>query len=223
MYHMATKPMTVNSLGFDLVYQVPATIHDYDHLAKKEGAALESAILNVIYRSVFADFRYAFLEAVVNNTGIERPTKAVLNKDGSPKMEGEGDEKTPVVAFVNTEKVDFDLICAKLVEEKKFASVEAAAASFKDLAQSVIDAIAFDPSETERAPKGPKKVAKAYTTIAQKAHDTGKLESLAATLVTKLGNWKVEATVDSVARAIAEDQRRQREAKNVGAEYGVDG
>jgi len=215
--------MTVSSLGFDLLYTVPATVADYDLLAKKEGAALESANLNVIYRSVFAKFRNAFLEAVVNNTGIERPTEVVKNKDGSDKTEGEGEEKTVVTRFINTEKVDFDLICAQLVTAKQFESVEAAAASFLDLAQSTIDGIAFDPSETERAPSGPKKVAKAYTTIAQKALDTGKLETLVAQLSAKLGAlWKVEVTVDSVARAISEDQRRQREAKNVGAEYGVD-
>ena len=218
---MSTKPMTVSSLGFDLTYAVPATVHDYDHLAKKEGACLDSAVLNVIYRSVFAKFRSAFLDAVVNNTGIERPTEVVKNKDGTVKTEGEGDEKVEVTRYVNTEKVDFDLICAKLVQEKKFASVEAAAASFKDLAQRTIDGIAFDPSETEKAPAGPKVVAATYTKIAQKASDTGKLESLAATLAAKLVNWKVEATVDSVARAISEDQRRQREAKNVAEEYGV--
>ena len=228
--------MAVNSLGFDLSYEVPSTVAEYDRLAKKVGAALESANLNVIYRSVFAKFRAAFLDAVVNNTGIERATEAVKNKDGSAKTEDEEIEeendkgemvkttiKTPVLKFVNTEKVDFELICAQLVQQGKYASTEAAAASFKDLAQGTLEKIVFDPSETEKTPSGPKTIAKAYTKIAQKAADTGKLETLAAALGTKLGAlWKVEATVDSVARAISEDQRRQREAKNVGAEYGVE-
>jgi hypothetical protein len=64
-------------------------------------------------------------------------------------------------------------------------------------------------------------VAKAYITLAEKANAAGKLSALADQLSSKLGNWKVEATVDSVAKAIAEDQRRKREAQKLDAEYGV--
>ena len=103
----------------------------------------------------------------------------------------------------------------------QFASTEAAAASFASLAQETIGSIAFDPSESEKAPSGPKKVAKAYVTLAEKAAASGKLAALASQLGSKLGNWKVEATVDSVAKAIAEDQRRKREAQKLDAEYGV--
>lgn len=208
----------VNTLGFELNVNVPDTIAEYDNLAKKQGAALESAVLNVLYRSVFAKFRQQFAEAVENNTGIERLTeptgKKVKNEDGSESSEDQ-------VRYTETEKVYFDRACAELVRNGQFASTEAAAASFASLAQETIGSIAFDPSESEKAPSGPKKVAKAYVTLAEKAAASGKLAALASQLGSKLGNWKVEATVDSVAKAIAEDQRRKREAQKLDAEYGV--
>ena len=210
---------TVSSLGYDLVVQVPSTIEEYDTAAKKAGAALESAINNVLYRSTFAEFRGTFSDAIENNTGIERKTEVVNGKDGQPKKDSDGEV---VTRFTETEKVYFDRVCATLAADGKFDSPEAAAASFKDLAQSIIGGIAFDPSETERVFTGPKKIAKAYIAVAQKAHDTGKLVHLATQLQHKLGEtWKVEHTVDSVARAIAEDQRRKREAQKLDTEYGV--
>ena len=99
----------VNTLGFELNVNVPDTIAEYDNLAKKQGAALESAVLNVLYRSVFAKFRQQFAEAVENNTGIERLTeptgKKVKNEDGSESSEDQ-------VRYTETEKVYFDRACA---------------------------------------------------------------------------------------------------------------
>jgi hypothetical protein len=89
------------------------------------------------------------------------------------------------------------------------------------LAQTTINSIVFDPSESEAAPQGPKKVAKAYLALAEKVLAAGKIDVFAAQLAEKLGNWKVEATVDSVARAVSEDQRRKRENEKLDSEYGV--
>lgn len=211
---------TVSSLGFDLSVNVPDTVEAYDTLAKKQGACLESAVLNVLYRSVFAKFRSAFADAVENNTGITRETEAVLGKDGQPKIDEE--TKEPVTRYTETEDKYFKRACAELVKDGQFESVEAAAASFLSLAQSTIAGIAFDPSESERQPSGPKKIAKAYITLATQAQEKGKLDTLASQLQDKLGaTWKVEATVDSVARAISEDQRRKREAQTLAGEYNV--
>lgn len=206
----------VNTLGFELSVNVPDSIAEYDTLAKKQGAALESAVLNVLYRSVFAAFRAQFAEAVENNTGVAR----LMEKTGK-KVKNEDGTEEDAVRFAETEKVYFDRVCAELVQNGEHPTVEAAAASFSQLAQETIASIAFDPSESEKAPTGPKKVAKAYTLLAEKAQAAGKLDALASQLSSKLGNWKVEATVDSVAKAIAEDQRRKREAQKLDAEYGV--
>lgn len=221
---------TISTLGFDLNTQVPGSVVEYDTLAKQQGACLTSAVLNVLYRSTLATFRSNFVEAVENNTGIERKMVPVLNKDGTPKVEKEvtknadGTEttiETPVTKYAETEKDYFSRVCAQLVTDSKFASLEAAAGSFQALAQTTIDTITFDPSETEKTQSGPKKIAKAYTALAQKASDNGKLETLAATLATKLVNWTVLPTVDSVARAISEDQRRKRENEKLDQEYAV--
>jgi hypothetical protein len=213
---MITKQ--VSTLGFDLNFSVPETVDEYDQLAKKVGACLESAVLNVVYRSTFAKFRANFAEAVANNTGIKRNEETVLGADGNPKKDEDGNE---VTKYTETEKVYFDRVCAQLVKDGKLPSVEAAAASFQALAQTTIETIAFDPSESERVPTGPKKVAKAYILLAQDAESKGKLSWLADQLRAKLANWTVEATVDSVAKAVAEDKRRQREATKLNDEYGV--
>lgn len=214
---MVTKEF--NSLDFNLKIAVPETVEEYDRLAKKEGSALSDAIFNVLYRGVFAKFRAKFAEAVENNTGIVRNTEVVLGKDGQPKKDDDGNE---VTRYTETEKVYLNRVYAILVGKNEFTSPEAAAASFAPLAQSIVESIVFDPSETEREPSQPKKVAKAYITIAEKAAANGKLESLALTLTAKLGNWKVEPTVDSVAKGIAEDQRRINAAKNLAGAYGVE-
>jgi len=199
---------------------VPSSIGEYDQLAKKEGSALESAVLNVLYRSVFAAFRSQFATAVENNTGITRATeptgKKVKNEDGTEE---------DAVKFSETEKTYFDRVCAEMVQtsllNKTPATLESIAASFNELAQSTIASIAFDPSESVREVSQPKKVAKAYVVLAEKAAANGKLASLAMSLTAKLANWRVEPTVDSVAKGIAEDQRRKREAQKLDAEYGV--
>lgn len=225
-----------NSVGFNVNISVPETVAEYDTLAKKTGACLDSAIANVVYRGVLATFRDDLATVVENNTGISRKTSPVLDKTGNPKVEKEtvtnadGTQtttETPITKFDETEKVYLDRVWAILSVASaggtpaKFASPEAAAASFTAIAQSTMDKIVFNPAETERTPSGPKKIAKAYTAIAEKALAAGKLDTLAANLATKLGDWKVDATVDSVARAISEDQRRQNAAKNLGGEYGV--
>lgn len=217
---------TISTLGFDLNTQVPGSVDEYDTLAKKVGACLESANLNVLYRSTLAVFRSNFTEALENNTGINRAAEQVKNKDGTLKVDKDTAAdgtvtETPVMRYTETEKVYFDRVCAELVSQSKFASLEAAAGSFQALAQTTIDTISFDPSEREAKAAGPKKIAKAYTVLAQKASDNGKLETLAATLATKLVNWTVVATVDSVARAISEDQRRKRENEKLDQEYAV--
>jgi hypothetical protein len=211
------KSTTVRTLGFELNYSVPESVAEYDQLAKKDGAALESATDNVVYRSVLAKFRSALSSALANITGVERKTrdtgKVTKNEDGTEE---------PVLVWDETEKDHFARVCAEQVASGKFASPEAAAASFLPLAQETIAAIAFDPSESERAPQGPVKVAKQYISIAQKAVDGGKGQALADQLTAKLGNMTVEPTVDSISRAIAEDQRRIRAATKVGEQYGIE-
>jgi hypothetical protein len=211
------KESNVNSLGYDLKVLVPDSVEEYDRLARKDGACFESATNNVLYRSTLAKFRDALCQAIENNTGIARETEPTgrFEKDDEGK-----DTDTPVLRYVETEAVFFKRVCATLAAEGKFPSPEAAAASFADLAQETISGIAFNPSERERAVSGPKTVAKQYTKLAQEWVDAGQADRRVAQFKEKLGaTWTVEATVESLARAISEDQRRKREASTLKSEY----
>ena len=236
------KQVKVNTLLFTgLLYNVAASAEEYDRLAKKADACIDSANNNTIYRSTLADLRYNFLHGVdavgkpgdekyvaarpgfEQITGIERKTRE------TGKFRGEGELKEPVVVWDETEVDYFKRGLAELVKNKSvitindtsfgpFASVEAAALPFTAVAQSHLDAIPFDPSETEKTPSGPKKIAAIYLAVAKKIVAAGKADAAAAELSSKLG-ITVDPTEDSLSRAISEDQRRERE--QVGAKYGV--
>jgi hypothetical protein len=236
------KSVQVNTLLFkNLNYTVASDADEYDRLAKKVGACVDSANNNTIYRSTLADFRYNFLHGVEavgvegdenfrpgipgfdKITGIERNTRE------TGKFRGEGELKEPIVVWDETEVDYFKRALAELVKKQStveidgttfgpFASIEAAAEAFTSLAQRHLDAIPFDPSETEKKPAGPKKIAAIYVAVAKKLVAAGRAEAAAAELSSKLG-ITVLPTEDSLSRAISEDQRRERE--QVGAKYGV--
>lgn len=236
------KAHKVNTLQFnDLNYNVADSAAEYDQLAKREGACVDSANNNTLYRSVLANFRYNFLHGVeeVGKTGDEKHVAGIPGVEEitgikrktvkTGKFRGEGETKEEIEVYDETEDKYFKRVIAELVSEKStveldgqtvgpFDSVEAAAAAFRSLAQQHLDAIPFDPSETVRQPAGPKKIAKTYIEVAKKLIAAGKADAVAAELSSKLG-ITVEPTEDSLSRAISEDQRRKREA--VGAEYGV--
>jgi hypothetical protein len=232
----------VNTLVFrNLSINVAETASEFDQLAKKEGACVESANNNTLYRSVLAQFRGNFLhgiEAVGKEgdekfvpglAGVEQITGIERKTEGTGKFRGEGESKEEVMVYAETEDKYFKRVLAELVLNKStitiegaevgpFDSVEAAGAAFNGLAQAHLDRVPFDPSVTERAPSGPKKIAKVYIDVAKKLIAAGKADAAAADLSSRLG-ITVEATEDGLSRAISEDQRRKREA--VGNEYGV--
>lgn len=224
------KQVQITSLGLKLNTNVPETAAEYDQLAKKENACVDSAVNNTLYRSTLAEFRYNFLHGlkpvgiegdenyvpgllgVEETTGIERRTRE------TGKFKGEGESKEAVIVWDETEGDFFKRVCAELVKADSHASIDAAMLSFAPLGQQHLDAIPFDPSETERKEAGPKKIAKVYVDTAQKLIDAGKAESAAAKLSELL---KITVTPDlgGLSAAIAEDQRRKKLA--VAAEYGV--
>lgn len=236
------KSVTVNTLLFkNLNYSVAETAAEYDQLAKKENACVDSANNNTIYRSTLADFRYNFLHGVdaVGKEGDEKYVPSIVGFDAvtgidrktreTGKFRGEGELKEPIVVWDETEVDYFKRALGEIVKAQSvididgtsfgpFASIEAAAEAFNGLAQRHLDAIPFDPSETEKKPAGPKKIAAIYVAVAKKLIAAGRAESAAAELTSKLG-ITVEPTEDSLSRAISEDQRREREL--VGAKYGV--
>jgi hypothetical protein len=197
--------VTVNSFGYDLNYSVPATPEEFDQLAKQQGACVKEANNNVIYRSTLADFRSSFCERLEKDTGIERKTKVV-----KPEQRNEAGEITQeeVVAWDETEKNYFNRVIASLVSSGAAPTPEAAAASLAAVAQEIIDSIPFDPSATERT-SGPKKTPKTYVEVAQAIIDQGGAEKAATKLSGLLGR-AVTPDLDSLARAVWDDQKRQK-------------
>jgi hypothetical protein len=152
------KKQTFSSLGLEFEIDVPSTVTEFDKLAKKEGACLAEAINNVAYRGVLADFRDTFLhgrEADKENgqtafKGLDEITKI------SRKLKDTGrknDKKEPIMVYAETEKDFFDRICAERKVEPK---------AFQDHCRATAAVMKFDPSQKERKPAGPKKLANKY-------------------------------------------------------------
>lgn len=227
------QTVTVKCLSFsNLNYAVPATVEEFDRLAQRQGAALDEANKNVLYRAVLNQARYGFLHGVDEEkdaagtvtrakivgleeaTGIERKTKITKPevKDADGKITQE-----EVSAWDETESNYEDRVYATLVQREAFPSVDAAIASFAPLMQSVLDALPFDPSKQERASAGPKKTPKTYFGIADALIEmAGSVEAAVAKFSAKTGRT-VDATRDALAKGIWEDQAAQR--KNIAAGY----
>lgn len=128
---------TVKSCGVSYNISVPETAEEFDSLAKRPGACVEEAVSNVIYRGTNADFRGAYLDKLVEHTGIQRPTKE--HPEGVKDAEGNVKQ-----VFVNSEGKDIDLIVAqaKLSDEQ-----------CQSIASTI--SVTFDPSERERKVKEP--------------------------------------------------------------------
>ena len=213
------QDLKAKSLGMDFTIQVPSSVEEFDQLAGREGATLDEAINNVLYRSFHAEFRPTFLhgseelgiEGIEKQTGIERRTKVV-----TPAKTDEAGKVTEdeVIAYDESEANYFKRVCA----EKGVESTH-----FQPYAQEVASLLKFDPKKAPRQSSGPKKVAKQYLDAAAQIEKEGRLETSAANLQSKLSTpestWVVEATVESVARAISEDQRRKRAQQNIASEY----
>ena len=202
------SPITAKTLGFTININVPSSVEEFDQLAKKVGACLNEAVKNVIYRGVLNTFRAKFVEAVEAETSIARKTKPTgkFEKDDAGK-----DTEVPILVYAETEGDYFDRVLANPDAPRTLES-------FTDLANRIAADLVFDPSESEKKPAGPKKLSKAVLDAAKTIIDAGKADAVAAMLATKLG-ITVDSTQESLARAIAEDQRRKNAEKNLSAEY----
>lgn len=132
---------TVKCVGVTYTVEVPSTAAEFDACAKRENACVDEAVTNVIYRGTNPVFRDAYLEALCNKTGYERPTKddstGKKNDDGSVRqvfVNSEGKEIGFAVAQGNLDEVAQQAIADEVMSTK---------------------AITFDPSARERATKEP--------------------------------------------------------------------
>ena len=188
----------VSSLGLTLKINVPSTVEAYDALAKKTGAALESAIQNELYRGSLTEFRDQFVDLLEAETSITRKTKDT-GKTRDVKVtkvvdgnEVESVEKEPVLIYDETEAEYVKRVCAE-----RNCEVTAFQPLADRLSEGGDKAIVFDPSATERKSAGPKKLAKKYLDAAQSIITGGKTDLW----MTKYGG---DGAVETIAKKIKE-------------------
>lgn len=222
-------------LGLSFVIAlVPESVAEFDQNAKKDGACLNEAVNNVLYRGVFPDIRSTFLDAVQRETGIKRTTKAgPLKKDKTPGAD----------VFDESEAKYFARVCAIFqpegaeepgVEGKHFQYLadklnNGELPVLNEKGEQVIDletnkplfySIVFDASASERS--GEKKIAKVYIDAAKSIIEKGaaalanairKLEELNAATSTKVEmNEDGTVVLESLALAVKANEDRKRAA-----------
>jgi len=177
------KQQKVKSLGVELSISVPATADEFDKLAKREGACVDEANSNVLYRSFLTESRGAMIEGFfaenedgsqgaclfegyANRFGAVRKRKqkdsGKKKKDGSPILtwdEGEEDYLEYIRAEKNVSDSEFAADCTTLAA-----------------------LIAFDPAKTVSVTK-PKALAAEYLENGKKLFAARKFEEFNKRLV----------------------------------------
>lgn len=194
------KTITVNSQGFEMSWQVPETIAEYNSLApKRVEPALEDGISLIFLHSAATKFRDKLSDKLGEITGVKR----VVTDD---------DEETQ---GKHIKRVLVEVAKARGLDPAAKATREALFAEWQPTAQRIMSSIAFDPSERE-ATGGTPKLAKQYTEWATKAVLTDGGEKLAS-LLGKVLNITVdlsgtnEEKVVALAKAIAANEKRKRD------------
>jgi hypothetical protein len=136
---------TVKCVGVNYTIAVPETAAEFDSLAKRDGACVDEAISNVIYRGTNADFRDAYLNALIAKYNYVRPTKA----DPSGKKNEDGSTRQ---VFENSEAKEIGIIVALHdISEETQQTIADDVMGSKDAEGNAV--IAFDPSQRERKPR----------------------------------------------------------------------
>ena len=144
------KKQTYNSLGLDFQIDVPATIPEFDKLAKHDGACLTKAVDHVVNTSVFAQFRQLFLHGREASNG-QPAFKGLEALTGIPRKVKVGSKKKNDYAEGQMEY--FERLC----KEKNVAP-----ASFQSQATATAALVKFDPSERSRGSARPPIIATRY-------------------------------------------------------------
>tara|TARA_R110000868_G_scaffold300045_1_gene560358 strand:+ start:446 stop:1087 length:642 start_codon:yes stop_codon:yes gene_type:complete len=208
----------VNSLGFDLNYQVPASVEEYNGLAPdRVNPCLEDAILSTWYRNGANKFRDKLCDAIEKSSGVKRINAGT---DDEPKWENESKFIKRAVAEVAT---------SRGLDPAGKGVAESIRAEWQDAAQKILDGIPFDPKEATRE-GGSNLVAKMYIEWATKAVANGSATKLAGLLSKALNSdvaltGDTEADTKTLAKAIAANEKRKRDEQNAQskAEYAIEG
>ena len=151
------KTKEYKSLGLVVKVQVPSDVAEFDTLAKAEGACLNEATNNAVYRGFLGNFRSDLLhgrdadveEGIIAFQGLQQRFEvARKTKVTSKKKDG-----TDVVAFDETEEEYLN----RVVAEKGISK-----ADLQAMADELVAISPFDPSARERKAPVPTKVAKVW-------------------------------------------------------------
>lgn len=202
------EDIKLKALGMEGVGQEPTTVEEFDGIAKKVGSCIERARQYIRYHVTLGEVREAFLhgipakdatatspaveelEGVEKLSGVERKTKPILDKDGKPKMDG----SNPLTDWAETEGDYYKRVCATLVQEQKFTTVEGARASFQPTFDAAIKAVGFPAEKSESAARGPIKLPAKYKIFAAKKLATGTVDALMATITAAIQKTFTPAT-----------------------------
>lgn len=107
------KVQEQKTLGLVAPIEVPTTVAEFDKLAKREGACLEEAVNNVIYRGVLAQLRDVFLHGQDEDkaagqpafAGFEQVTKVARKTKPTGRKDKDGAE---ILTYDETEAEYFE-------------------------------------------------------------------------------------------------------------------
>src|ERR1043165_3012948 len=132
----------VSTMGFDVKFNGPDTVEDYDRAAGKVGSCLADSCENTIYRSTLPELHGKLVETIEKLTGIKRE----VNQAATDAAKARAKDPSKVKDIMET--------------VPKFVKRATAGMSKEDLAslgqeiQTIADGITVDPSPSKRQ-RGP--------------------------------------------------------------------
>jgi hypothetical protein len=184
---------------------------------------------NILYRQTLPEFRGVFLhgrdadpeagleaiKGLEEQTGITR--KYVITTPAVIDPSTGNVTKEEVSKWDETEDDFHTRLIASVVARGDYPSEEAAMAAFAPFAQRCMDAVAFDPSKTERKSAGPRKTPQTYIEVAREIIGLkgGNVEEACTAFTRKTGLAVAAVSLEALAAAVWSHQRAQK--KNIAA------
>lgn len=243
--------LAIGAAALTLNVPVASSIDEFDKLSGRDGAALDSANNNEVYRGVLADFRYYFCEELQKQLKTEYPQHPELARQLKKKEKDDDAD-----AYSEPELKYFRRVLATLASIKGVPeilptvyqpladyvmSLNETDADGKDVLFDDVDEngnpvkvtkklIRFDPSRSERAERGPKQLPKVYIKAAETIFGQGNADAFIKhyQLTPVIPEDKVDdetvvkaAKIDVIARKIKALEDAERAKEDLSAKYAI--
>lgn len=215
------KNTTVKMLGMPLIVAVAESIEEFDQLAGRTGAGLDSANSNEIYRGVLTEARDEFCTLLEQQTGIERKTK----ESGRKRKNDTTGEEEPVYVYAESEAEYVRRVVALLTEQHN-AKMREQNPEHKDIGEipwqeefkQIVARLSvggdkevkFDPKKTERG--GPRKMEPRFLKAADDLIGKGLVEQWVA----KYGG---DGSREAIATKVRELQLAEEAKQDLSAKF----